>query len=366
MPMPSEFSSELQQSTTIDNNGNSRQQQDNNGPTVAQQFDNNSATWGNKGVSRLINSYMTEFTGTFYLKDLDEYVRSGLGCDKLPRPYQFYRSKVLSQMAENGRLERTSRGGYRIVDREVEELDFLSAEAEPHPLKLPLGLNELVNIHGKEIILICGNPDSGKTAFAFDIALANMVDCCTSLKANTYNKERGIYHFVSEMGPAAFKQKLQAIGPDMPEMYHTYVKTLVYKPNSIQDQVNPAAINLVDYLEPRNADYREIVPTIDSIFKRLDSGVCVICIQQHPGQNPRGGLGVFEKPRLIVSLANDRDRNCKMATILKGKNNITSKSDLIGLEMDYVVQRKGTRIVPLGKAWEWRRDNQRPRHNTDW
>lgn len=354
-------SRQVQQTTTNYNSGNIEQHDCNRSTTEIQHDCNSGATWSNKGVSALISTYMSEFTGTFFLKDLDEYVRSGLGVDRLPRQYQFYRSKLLSEMVQDSRLERTSRGGFRIIDRELEELDFLGSESDPHQIRLQLGLNDLVTVQEKEIIAFLGNPDGGKTAMAICTAVDNLDNpCCTILK------DKYIYHFVSETGPAAFKQKLQAISHEMPERYNHSVRTLVYKANSIQDQVHPEAINIVDYLEPRNGDYREIVPTIDAIFKRLTRGVAIICIQQHPGQNPRGGLGVFEKPRLIVSLANENNRHCKMATILKAKNNKTNLRDLIGLEMDFVIKRKGTLIEPLMDQWRWRKPNQRPAYNTDW
>ncbi len=348
----------VQQSTTV---YNAVEHECNNSTTAVQRDNNSVTTWSNKGVSGLINGYMRDFSGTFYLRDLDEYVRSGLGLDKLPRQYQFYRSKILSDMVQEGRLERTAKGGYRIIDEILEDLDFMAAEAEPHPLKLPMGLNDLVTINPKEIVLICGNPDAGKTAFAFSVALANLYSsCCTTLK------DKYIYHFVSETGPAAFRQKLLSISPEMPHEYQCRARTLVYKADSIQDQVHPDAVNIIDYLEPKNNDYREIVPTIDAIFRKLSQGVAVLCLQQHPGQAPRGGLGVFEKPRLILSLANDKERQCKTATIVKGKNNKTNLGDLIGLEMDYIVKRRGTLIKPLMDEWKWRQPSQKPIYNTNW
>jgi len=111
----------------------------------------------------------------------------------------------------------------------LEDLNFPASEGKPHPIRPPLGLNELVEVQEKEIILITGDPDSGKTAVAPSVSLSNMEgpQCCTTL--NTIY----IYHCVSETGPSAFKQKLLAVYPEMPEDYSAKVRTLVYKAQSV-------------------------------------------------------------------------------------------------------------------------------------
>lgn len=222
-------------------------------------------------------------------------------------------------------------------------------------------LNDLVQIFPKEVILVCGSPNAGKTLFALNVALLNK-----DIYPIKENGDKPIYHFVSEMGPAAFNDMLTRVSPSiMVDEYDERIEVLVYKPNSIQDQIHPHAINIVDYLEPKNDDYREIVPTINAIYRKLQSGVAVVCVQQPIGRDPRGGVSVFEKPRLAIALMIDKQRHCCMAEIIKGKNNKTGRSSIHGLELDYRVDRRGTLIRPLMDSWKFRDPRERKAYNTD-
>lgn len=355
-----DFGNKIQQKVTTGNNDLQREQVGNKGVTTWKQAseignngNNEDEPWSTKGLATLIGNYMHEFTGCFSSRDIDEYVRIQWGGDKFPRQYQIAKAKILTRHYEAGRLERTARGGYRIVKIELEDLDFLNASTESHPIVLPLGLSDTFTVHPKEIILVCGNSNSGKTAFTLAVAEKN-----TNYIHNKYiNKELSgptnshLYHFVSEMGPSEFRTRLSEFGDGFPAFYHKYARTLVYKAESIQDQINPNAINIIDYLEPPLGEYKYVVPTINAIFQKLDKGVAVVCVQKHGDADPRGGKGVFEKPRLIVTLTNDKARGCKVAIIEKGKY-AKDKRDKDGMEADYRLIR-GATDMELLTDWEY-------------
>jgi len=303
-----------------------------------------------QGLAAYVETYLKNFVGTFSTRDMVEYIQSSVGVERLSRPHQKQLAKILARHVHANRLERTVRGGYRIINTALEDLDEGLGESE-HRIMLPLLLNNLVYVEPKEVILVCGNSDAGKTCFAFQVGLLN--------KTHTYNTGEqgeggfGVYHFVSEMGGVSFRNKLNSVSPEEYKDYRARVRVVRFKAESIADQIQPNSINIIDYLEPPKGDFREIVPTINGIFDKLVTGVAVVCIQMR-ALYPVGGEGVFWRPRLAVGLLNDVERNCKKAKIFKGKNNRTGHS-IDGYELDYWVERKGTefRLLPDdGPAWE--------------
>jgi hypothetical protein len=152
------------------------------------------------------------------------------------------------------------------------------------------------------------------------------------------------------MGGVSFRHKFDMIGGEEAyDYYRANVRVLRFKPGSIVDQIQPNSINIIDYLEPLNGDFREVVPTINAIFDHLVNGVAVICVQMRQ-ENPVGGYGSLWKPRLAVKLQDSRERACKMASIMKGKNTRSDQS-VDGWEVDYWCLKKGVEFQMLSE-WE--------------
>ena len=57
---------------------------------------------------------------------------------------------------------------------------------------------------------------------------------------------------------------------------------------------------------------------------------------------------MFWRPRLVVGLTNQKERGCKMAKIIKGKNNRRDHS-IDGHELDFWITNKGTQFIE--KTW---------------
>lgn len=333
---------------------------DNPGTVGGQSVDSD----GTSGLAAHVEVYLSNFTGSFTTKDITEFIGAHYGIDRLPRTHQKALAKVLARHVESGRLERTFRGGYRIIDTSLEDLDQGVGEAE-YPINLPLNLNELVYVEPKEVILVAGNTDGGKTCFAFQVGFLNGGALVPpNVNPHTYKAFKNskdyanycgqggfhVFHFVSEMGGVSFRHKFDMIGGEKAyNHYRSNVRVLKFKPASIADQIQPNSINIIDYLEPPHGDFREVVPTINAIFDKLVNGVAVICVQMRQ-ENPVGGYGALWKPRLAVKLSDCRDRACKMATIMKGKNT-RSDGGVDGWEMDYWCINKGVVFQHLSD-WE--------------
>jgi len=90
---------------------------------------------------------------------------------------------------------KSKRGVYRLVDKELEEMDLVNAIAEPVQLWLPFELDDLVEIYPGNMILIAGMKSSGKTAIMLNMAFENQ---------NSWD----VSYFNSEMGANEMRKRL--------------------------------------------------------------------------------------------------------------------------------------------------------------
>lgn len=245
------------------------------------------------------------------------------------------------------------------------EMDIDGAVVEEFPVVLPFGLHKLVEINPKEIILVAGETNAGKTALIFNILWANInhLSSIGKLRGKTVNDPQriGLRYFSSEMGPSVVKKKLLDFGPAYP--MHTFIEnvTSISCNNGFQDILDPDGINCIDYLEPPNGDYYLMAPTITEIFAKLDKGIAVVAIQKRMGTDiGRGGEGTLEKPRLALALSYIKERGYFTAKITKAK----VPRDGIGIdgkEIDFVLE-KGVRIIQIS-GWGYS-DQHKKRRST--
>jgi hypothetical protein len=275
--------------------------------------------------------------------------------------------KAVQKCVELGLLARArkERGFYRKTLRAFKEMDIEGAIAEEFPVVLPLGLHKLVEINPKEIILVAGETNAGKTAFIFNVMWGNINHLSSLGKLRSKNVEDpekiGLRYFSSEMGPSVVKKKLLDFGPAYP--LTTFIQSVVSISCNcgFQDILDPDGINCIDYLEPPNGDYYLMAPTITEIFAKLGKGIAVIAIQKRMGTDiGRGGEGTLEKPRLALALSYNRERGYFTAKITKAK----IPRDGIGLdgkEIDFVLE-KGVRIIQISD-WGYADQHKKRRSN---
>ena len=191
------------------------------------------------------------------------------------------------------------RGQYRRVESKVEDIDFLSADTKEIKLDLPFNIDEFVNIYPRNIIIIAGSPDSGKTAFLLNTARLNM-----------YNHQ--ISYFSSEMAEQELKLRLSKF-KDIEIKEFTKVKWLE-RASNFADVVRPDGINIIDYLEVHE-DFWRVGGMIREVFDKLKKGIAIIAIQKD--KHKEHGLGAtrgLEKARLYLTM------NPGELTIIKAKN----------------------------------------------
>ena len=211
-------------------------------------------------------------------------------------------SVILSRLVKDGVIESVKKnaGHYRIIDKDCEEIDYLSASEEPLPILMPLKEHELVEILPGNIILIAGEPNAGKSSWLFNLVKLNM-------------HRFDVHYFNSEMSKEELRKRLL----NFDEVKINEWKWHIYeRADNFADVIKPGRgkINIIDYLEIYE-DFWEIGKFINDIHKKLDGAVAVIAIQKNPGVNTGlGGFRTLEKPRLALAISHGR------MDIVKAKN----------------------------------------------
>ncbi|MFA5340173.1 MAG: hypothetical protein WC332_00205 [Clostridia bacterium] len=229
--------------------------------------------------------------------------------------------KAISRLIKKGVLEPVQNrvGLYRKTDKQVDSIDFINATGEAIDLKWPFGIEKLCKILPKNIVVVTGSPDTGKTALLLDFIRLNM-------------KKHRINYFSSEMGALELQSRLLKF----PQLtLQDWKFNPVERSSNFADVIQPNDINVIDFLEIHQ-DFYMVGQWIKDIFDKLDKGVAVIAIQKNTGKGQdiaRGGVGSLEKPRLYISLSN----NPHILKIVKAKNWVNDLVNPNGLFMRYKI-----------------------------
>jgi hypothetical protein len=221
------------------------------------------------------------------------------------------RRVIVHRLCEEGIIEPAGSraGAYRLIRSKAEEIDFINVvESERYDgFKLALGEEELFKLMPKNIVIISGSPDAGKTAYLMNLVRLNQAD---------YD----IHYFSSEMGALEFKSRLSQF-PNIALDEWTF--TAKERGDDFHDVIEPNGVNIIDFLEMHDNFY-EVGKHIKRIFDRLENGVAFIALQKNPGnENPLGGNRAREKARLVVNLDQawkDGRPDGHWAKITKAKN----------------------------------------------
>ena len=227
--------------------------------------------------------------------------------------------KVLGRLAQEGMLEHA--GGhsstYRLVEVDSTLIDPTSADGASLDLKFPLQEETYVQLYPKNIAVIAGSPDAGKTAWMLNFVGLNMM-------------KHEIHYFSSEMGALELRNRLQNFDHPLSAWKCKWYDRAA----NWQDAIVPDAVNIVDYMEIHEEHYR-VGSWIKAIFDKLTTGIAVIALQKKKGEEylAVGGNATLEKARLYISLDNKDKRNT--ATIVKAKGWVDHDKNPNGLKREY-------------------------------
>ena len=251
-------------------------------------------------LAQEIRQWVEEVEGVFTSQQVDSELRIRTKQDKGNR------RQILNRMKDEGIIEQFQVAGkYRKITRELATIDFRTAEATTRysTLRFPLGEEQLFLPMEKNIIIVAGTPDAGKTAWLLDFVRINQ-------------ELFDMHYFSSEMGGLEFKSRLQ----NFPTIQLEDWKFKAYeKESDFHDSIRPNSVNVIDFLEMHENFYL-VGQKIKQIWDKLDKGICVIALQKNPNnENPLGGTRAKEKARLVLNLDHQKGGMTR-ATITKGKN----------------------------------------------
>lgn len=185
-------------------------------------------------------------------------------------------------------------GRWKKLNLEIEVMDLKNANQEERKIWLPCELHRLVRLYEKNIVVIAGAPDGGKTAWAMQIAYKNI------------GKFERIIYCNSESGAQEFAKRVhEAYDIDR---WEGGIQTLDREDDF--DQIvgtNPDGLTVVDYLEIPDKYYL-VDGLLSKMHHALGRGICVVCLQKNRGVAlGDGGSKSLRKPRLYITLEYDRE-----------------------------------------------------------
>ena len=275
-------------------------------------------------VTEMIERWVSVTDGYFSVTDAYNALQSVAGVTRRDTiRVVFKRLKDEGIIAKAG----TKDGIYRRVDDHAEEIDWLSADDETIDFKYPFGLERYVLTHPKNIIVVAGVPNAGKTAFLLN---------CVRLNMRLFD----IHYFSSEMGSHEFKSRLSKF--ELPlKNWRFHAKERV---SDFASVIKPDAVNVIDYLE-MTSDFWMVAQYLREIYEKLNKGVALIAIQKNPGtETGLGGYRGMEKPRLYLNLEPGKLK------IVKAKNWAHDEINPNGLECHFKLV-QGCKFV-IEKDWE--------------
>lgn len=236
--------------------------------------------------SNIVKEYVEQSEGIFSLADVCNQYRI------FDRTGRQAISRALSHMVEQDIIKRESNRNavFRRIERGIEVVDWQNATGIPIKFSCPLGTDRYANLHRKSIICVGGSKDAGKTSFAENFALMNIL-----------NFEQ-IRYVTSEMGPDELRDSLQRF--DVP--LETWNKIeFIERHRDFQDVVLPDGLTVIDFLDVVE-DFYLVIKYMKEIYDQIKTGVVLVCLQKDPGKDfSRGGAGSEDKARLAIHLKQD-------------------------------------------------------------
>jgi len=219
-------------------------------------------------------------------------------------------STNLARLATEGLILRAGNkyGYWRRLEEELKWMPLENAEDRLVDIKLPFGLNDMIEIRPGNIIVVAGSVNAGKTALLLNLIVDNMY-------------EHECFYFTSELNVDELGMRLRKFD-DVP--YDDWVKHLKAAPRSrdFADVIQPGfgRINFIDYIE-MSEEFYKIGGYLTEIHERLGDAIAVVALQKNPGVDvARGGYGSMEKPRLYLAMDSGKIKITKAKNWKGGSN----------------------------------------------
>ena len=247
-------------------------------------------------------------------KDVREYVLSITGSINAKEVMSFFDARadqkrhvydLLRGMETDGLITRTGsrHGTYRLVDKNPHIMNLDATDEKTADIYLPMLLHTMVELYPRNIILISGEKDAGKTCFALNVAYANR------------DKFR-VRYFNSEMGSMELRRRLVKF-PSSFRLAEWKKIVWMEQAKQFEDHIDPNGLNIIDFLEV-GAEAFTVTDDIRRVFDKLDKGILLIVMQKRSYKEfAVGGEGTLEKARLAINLEHSGGDNIARITVAK-------------------------------------------------
>lgn len=223
-------------------------------------------------------------------------------------------SKILGRLRDEKVIERTGNknGQFRRIENDCEIIDFINTPSDVVNIRYPLGIDQYVKTLPKNIIVVAGESNSGKTAFLLRLAAMNQ-------------HKHEIHYFSSEMGPLELRERLGKFEMPLTDWRVKFKE----RAGNFADVIQPDAINIIDFLE-LHEDFFKAGLYIKEIFDKLNKGIAIIALQKNKGKDHGlGGERSIEKARLYLAMEPGKIK------IVKAKNWAQPEHNPNGLEINF-------------------------------
>jgi hypothetical protein len=259
----------------------------------------------NTGLTGRIRDYIAEEVGTFTGMDIDNEL--GLSYDQ-----KAYRAKVMSKLCAKGEIRRVRANTYERCNIVIKGFDLNNINTNPFDISLPFGLDKMVTIPRKAIILIAGSSNAGKTQFMLE-----------TMKLNIRKKYKKVYMITEAKSEYAKRvMNMMSDDPDGLKLWADDVLSVDSDEEAadfaqVVAAENVNGLSILDYLDVKGEFY-EMTKDITRIYRNLVSGVAVIALQKkNESTFGMGGEFTIAKPRLYLSLSSERQTDHSSLVSLK-------------------------------------------------
>ncbi len=200
----------------------------------------------------------------------------------------------LSKVNKDRKIEKNGRG-FTVIDDELIPIVIGGKTGSKLDLVLPFDIHKYCFMYDKNIGIVFGSKDAGKTALCLNIARLNM------------DKHRVIY-YSSEMGQDEFNGRLSKY--DGMELSDWKIEPYERSYNFHQ-VINKKALYIIDFLElgGDESEYYKGVALVRKIYDEIrvtGGAVFIACQKNREATLPKGGSGLLEKARIAISLDPNR------------------------------------------------------------
>jgi hypothetical protein len=285
----------------------------------------------------VVDNWVSMATGSFQLADVAREL--GIITPEGKAVLRVY----LNDFVKEGKVQRVKNrdGIFRPVDNDLTEINLINVDLEKKiPLKLPFAIDQYVEFYPKNIVLVAGESNSGKTCFLYNTAFMNCNDFVVDFYTN------------NEASPQEIAKRLTALGSPIPPPFHIYERY-----DNYADVVNPDHLTIIDYLDLDSEVYLA-GDEINKIHQKTNC-IAVIGMQLPPptvtfdrGQKKvthrklaYGGAFTQKKPVLYLDLWSNGRPNSGICRIEKAKNRAIPNVNPNNMMWEYEIDNWGAKYT---------------------